>query len=398
MEWLGSSDLSDPDIVWHGRFDVENRASWIRRLTTYGSSHSNDEKKPLSVDWDGPSDPTNPKNWSNARRWSQICILGLIVLQTPLASSIFSPALDQIMSDFNIKSPVLVDLSLSAYVLGFAIGPLVVAPLSEVYGRLYIYHTCNILFVINNVACATSPTIWVLVLFRFLSGCAGSCPLTLGGGTIADVMEPEKRGRAMSVVAFGSVGGPILGPVFGGIIAERVGWRWVFGMLVCFGALTTATALVFMRETYAPRILELKAKRKARLTGDPGTVCTSLSNATLSERLRRAATRPLRLLLLSPIVLTLSLLSAITYGLQILLYISLPSVYKSRYGFTTTQSGLAFLGIGTGMVIGLLAFGIISDKVLVILAKQNGGEKKPEYRLPVMLWGSLLLPDRKSVV
>jgi len=147
-----------------------------------------------------------------------------------------------------------------------------------------------------------------------------------------------------------------------------------------------------MRETYAPRILELKAKRKARLTGDPGTVCTSLSNATLSERLWRAATRPLRLLLLSPIVLTLSLLSALTYGLQILLYISLPSVYKSRYGFTTTQSGLAFLGIGTGMVIGLLAFGIISDKVLVILAKRNGGEKKPEYRLPVMLWGSLLLP------
>lgn len=138
------------------------------------------------------------------------------------------------MSDFNTKSPVLVDLSLSAYVLGFAIGPLIVAPLSEVYGRLYIYHICNILFVINNVACAISPTIWALILFRFLSGCAGSCPLTLGSGTIADVMEPEKRGRAMSVVAFGSVGGPILGPVFGGIIAERVGWRWVFGMLVCF--------------------------------------------------------------------------------------------------------------------------------------------------------------------
>ena len=82
IEWLGSSDLSDPDNVWYGRFDVENRASWIRRFTIYGSSHSNDEKKPLSVGWDGPSDPTNPKNWSNARRWSQICILGLIVLQT----------------------------------------------------------------------------------------------------------------------------------------------------------------------------------------------------------------------------------------------------------------------------------------------------------------------------
>ena len=66
---------------------------------------------------------------------------------------------------------------------------MIVAPMSEMYGRSLLYHICNLLFVIFNIACAVSTSFGMLVAFRFLAGCAGAAPLTLGGGTIADMCK-----------------------------------------------------------------------------------------------------------------------------------------------------------------------------------------------------------------
>lgn len=97
---------------------------------------------------------------------------------------------------------------MSVYILGFAAGPLVIAPLSEMFGRVPIYNICNVLFVVFTVACAVAPSMSSLIAFRFLAGCFGIAPITNGGGTIADIMPPEKRGSAMSIWAIG----PLLGP------------------------------------------------------------------------------------------------------------------------------------------------------------------------------------------
>ena len=76
-------------------------------------------------------------------------------------------------------------------------GPLVSAPLSELYGRLIVYHVCNVLFVIFSIACALSTSMDMLIVFRFFAGAVGVTPVTIGGGTIADIMRPEARGGAM---------------------------------------------------------------------------------------------------------------------------------------------------------------------------------------------------------
>jgi MFS family permease len=80
---------------------------------------------------------------------------------------------------------------------------LVIAPLSEMYGRLPLYHTCNVLFIVFNIGCALSQNMGMLIAFRFLAGSVGAAPLTLGGGTIADIMPREKRATAMSVWVMG---------------------------------------------------------------------------------------------------------------------------------------------------------------------------------------------------
>lgn len=120
---------------------------------------------------------------------------------------------------------------MSVYLIGFCAGPLLVAPLSELYGRLYISHVSNVLFLIFAVACALSTDLNMLIVFRLFLGLSGCTPLTVGGGTIADTIPQDKRGMALSIWALGPLMGPALGPIIGGFLSQAMGWRWVFWLL-----------------------------------------------------------------------------------------------------------------------------------------------------------------------
>jgi len=178
--------------------------------------------------WDGQDDPQNPMNYST---WLKAVTIGLvsgICFVTPLASSMFAPGVPQLMEEFKSDNIELASFVVSVYILGFAVGPLFLAPLSEIYGRLPIYHLCNFGFLAFTIACALSTNLNMLIGFRFMGGLFGSAPLTNGGGSIADIMVQEKRGMAMSLFAMGPMFGPVIGPIAGGFLAQAKGWRWVF--------------------------------------------------------------------------------------------------------------------------------------------------------------------------
>lgn len=143
----------------------------------------------------------------------------------------FAPGVPDVMKEFNSNNEQLASFVVSIYILGYAFGPLAVAPLSELYGRLPIYHVCNILFVVFTIACALSTNLSMLIGFRFLEGLFGSCPLTIGGGTIADMIVQEKRGGVIAIWALGPLMGPVVGPVTGGYLSQAKGWRWVFWVI-----------------------------------------------------------------------------------------------------------------------------------------------------------------------
>lgn len=140
----------------------------------------------------------------------------------------FAPGVPEVMSDFRSSSDVLASFVVSVFVLGFAFGPLIIAPLSEYGGRVVVYNTCNILFLIFTILNAVAKNMAMLIVFRFLAGFAGVAAITCGSGTIADLMPAQKRGTAMSLWSLGPLFGPIIGPVAGGFLVETKGWRWVF--------------------------------------------------------------------------------------------------------------------------------------------------------------------------
>jgi MFS family permease len=114
----------------------------------------------------------------------------------------FAPAVPQAMQEFRSTNVDLASSVVSVYILGYAFGPLFIAPMSELYGRLPVYHINAALFLVFNVACAKSTGLPMLIIFRFLAGVAGSCPITVGSGTIADCFRQEERGKVMSVWTF----------------------------------------------------------------------------------------------------------------------------------------------------------------------------------------------------
>ncbi|KAH5043841.1 hypothetical protein HBI75_030620 [Parastagonospora nodorum] len=347
---------------------------------------------PNIVDWDGPSDPMNPQNWPMPKKWSIIASLGACTLITPLASSFFAPGVPQVLREFHETSNVIAAFVVSVYLLGFAIGPLFIAPLSELYGRIYLYHVCNLLFVIFNVACALSKSMGMLIAFRLLAGCAGSAPLTIGGGTIADMFPPEQRAGAMAIWSLGPLLGPVIGPVCGGFLVENMSWRWVFWILAIFGGVFGLILLLVGSESYGPTLLERKAAALRKSTGNPDIRSKLAKNIPPREVFVRAISRPMKMLFMSPIVGLMSLYIAINYGILYLFFTTITFVFEQKYHFSSGAVGLSYIGSGVGMLVGMGVLGVMSDKV--IKKQQAKGNVKPEHRLPLMLTvpGAVALP------
>ena len=122
-----------------------------------------------------------------------------------MASTVFAPSVPLLMDELGSRNLELASFVVSVYIIGFCIGPLVLAPLSELYGRAILIHSSNILFVIFSIACAVSINLPMFVVFRLLMGIAGSPPLTIGGGVIADLIPAVSRGKALSIWGMGPI-------------------------------------------------------------------------------------------------------------------------------------------------------------------------------------------------
>ncbi|KAI1864240.1 hypothetical protein JX265_008611 [Neoarthrinium moseri] len=341
---------------------------------------STNETDPNVVGWDGPLDPQNPMNWPDSKKWLNISLLSLLTIVTPLGSSMFAPGIPSIMVEFHSTSSITATFLVSIYILGFAFGPLIVAPLSEIYGRRPLYIIGNILFAVFTVGTALSKSIGMLLAFRLLMGLSGSVPITIGSGSIADIMPVEKRGRAMSAWALGPLLGPIIGPVAGGYLIRAAGWRWVYWLILILSGIFIPVSVMFLQETFAPALLEQKTRRLRKKTGNLELRSKASGRAGPKEQFRLALVRPLKLLLVTPIVTLNALYVAITYGILYLLITTFSFVYKNEYGFDEGSTGLTFIPSGLGMMIGVVAFGQLTD-MMVKQNKAKGVAHKPEVRL-----------------
>ncbi|KAK1524631.1 hypothetical protein CPAR01_13579 [Colletotrichum paranaense] len=330
---------------------------------------------PVVVDWEGDDDAEKPTNWSVSKKWINVLLISTLTLISPFGSSMFAPSTSETMTEFHSTNVNLESFSVSIFVLGYAFGPLIHGPLSELYGRLILYHINSLLFILANVACALSISLPMLIVFRLITGLVGSCPLAIGPASVSDLFIQEERGKGLAVWNLPVLLGPAIGPLVGSYLS--------------MGAIYIAT-LLLLRETHSPTLLGRKARRLRKKYGNPEISSVLVSKKPPRATFLNAIIRPTRLLVYSPIVLTLSICAAVNYGFIYIIFTTMTSTFMSRYGLSKGDVGLTYLGFGIGNIVGNVTIGALSDKLVKAIAGK--GEMKPEYRLPPLIPGSLLVP------
>jgi len=147
-----------------------------------------------------------------------------------------------------------------------------------------------------------------------------------------------------------------------------------------------------MSESYAYVILKWKTQRLRKETGNRDLRSALDTGRTATQLFAFSIIRPLKMLLLSPIVFLLSLYAATVYGYLYICFTTFPRVFESQYRFPSSSAGLAYLGIGIGSLVGVVLCGALSDRLVRYLVERSGGVPKPEYRLPLLGIGALSVP------
>ncbi|KAL6151024.1 hypothetical protein ACJQWK_10718 [Exserohilum turcicum] len=212
-------------------------------------------------------------------------------------------------------------------------------------------------------------------------------------GLLSDCFLPEQRGKAISIYSLGPLLGPAIGPMLGGFVSQNTTWRWCFYSTTIFTAFVQGLGVFFLQETYEPLLLDRKRDRLCKETGNQALYTAFDNNdRRLSTKIKTAMKRPFKLLGTQPIVQVLSVYAAYLYGTMYLMISTFPILWVDRYGMSTNIGSLNFLSIGIGFFLGTQITAPINDALYRRFKARNNGVGKPEFRIPLMIPSSILIP------
>jgi len=292
------------------------------------------------------------------------------------------------MLEFNISREIAL-LPLSLYTLGFTAGPVISAPLSELYGRRIIYLVSMVLLLTFTAIAGASNSIAMLTIFRFLAGLGGSGALAVGAGTISDLWDMQSEGgKASLFYVMAPFLGPALGPLIGAYMIDQYhnDWRYAIWVIMMIAA-PIAVMACFMQETSGSRILYLRSKH-AGLT----TAHVKGDTLLLLRKLQTSFFRPVHMMFAEPLVALLSIYTGFAFAMMFSFFGSYNYVFISVYHFNQKEVGLTFLGILVGFFLAIFTFGIFDATLYQKAVVKAKGRPAPEHRLYAAMLGSVMLP------
>jgi MFS family permease len=222
------------------------------------------ELNSIHITWDGDDDPGNPRNWPRSIRLRLSGILSILVALPIVHTTMLAPAGLAIRDALHLKDTESMQWVVSFANLAGGIGPLFIAPQSEVYGRRYMVHGCTFLFLAFNTGSGFAHTQWQLGTCRSLAAFFGCALKPIASGVLADCFKKTEMGIATAMFAAVPLILPSLGPVGGGYVVEHAGWKWICYGLSILGIIAQVVAYWFVPETFPPIILHKKVSNNPR--------------------------------------------------------------------------------------------------------------------------------------
>lgn len=328
-----------------------------------------------------PSSTTNPMEWSKKRKWTMVVVVSLFCFVPSLSSTILAPALPQVKRVLQVSSSIELQAIFSIFSLGYAVGPLLLAPLSDVHGRVRVLQLSNVVFLATNASCIAASTGTVMIVLRLLAGVGASAPLALGGGMIGETFYPEERGAAVAVYALAPIAGPTLGPILGAFLTEHCPLAYQFAVTSAASLFAALLGLLLLNETN-PRVLEA---RKARGASRHAPQASPWKSVLVALR------RPPRLLLTQPMAMLLCIYQSFLWGLLYLIFSVFIVNYTIVYLEPLDIASLHYLALFIGSLLGTQITALSANPVYRRLKARNRDVGKPEFRLPLLAAGTILL-------
>ncbi|KAI1105777.1 MFS general substrate transporter [Jackrogersella minutella] len=349
--------------------DIEKSLARTEAVELVLDSSKNDEVDPYLVTWNGNDDPEHPYNWPLMRKWAITILLSNGGLVTLMSGVMLALALQSISADLNPGEEE-TQIFLSIFVLAFAFGPMVLSPLAEVFGRRPVWILFSCFYILWNTVAGFSRTPGLMIASRVLSGIGASAEFTISNPVLSDS----------------------IGPIIGGAVSQSIGWRWTFWILSLYDGLFVIIALFIFQETYEVITFDRRAARLRKSTGIPYYTQSRAVSETLAKRLSHSMTRPVRLLLTQPVIQVVAIFLAYNFGILYLVLSTFANFWIDRYGQTETQSGLNYIALVIGYTIASQVGSRVMDRLWAYLKAKAGNNTAPEYRIPLMISGAILIP------
>jgi DHA1 family bicyclomycin/chloramphenicol resistance-like MFS transporter len=177
-------------------------------------------------------------------------LLAALTAVGPLSTDMYLPSLPDIAYEFHASTPQ-VQLTLSAFLIGFAVGQIVYGPVSDRYGRKPVLLAAVGLFCAASLACALSTSIEMLIAARAAQALGGSGAVVLTRAIVRDLYSGVRAGRELSLIGSVMALAPVLAPIGGGALQTVFGWQAIFVVLVAAGAIAMTIAGTLLPETLA---------------------------------------------------------------------------------------------------------------------------------------------------
>lgn len=336
----------------------------------------------------GPDDPELAVNMPEKKKYLFIGILSFTIMIAAWGSAIGAPATPVLMKLYHIGLPVST-LTVSLYVLGFAVGPIIWGPLGGTYGRKMPLLVASFGMMLFFFAAATSKDFQTLVLSRFFQGFFGAGSLTIGPAIAGDIATSQTRGTFLTFVSFCVVAGPMIAPIVGGYIVQSfLGWRWTQYITGIMAALDCILIIFLIPESFTTTLLQRRASKLREETGNwairaPG----ELAGWSTKEFIEGVIIGPVKMLISEPILGLLTFYHGFIYGILYLCLEAVPLVYEG-FHFKGAIVYLPYIAVMTGAII------VCSLNILLFepwYSRQLAARKMsiiPENRLPLMIVSS----------
>ncbi|PIC73614.1 multidrug effflux MFS transporter [Sporosarcina sp. P17b] len=265
-----------------------------------------------------------------------VILLGSLSAFGPLSMDMYLPGLPIVAEDLN-ASTSLVQLSLTACLLGLGVGQLIFGPLSDIYGRRKPLVITLSVYAIASVLCAFSPNIWIFVALRFVQGLTGAAGIVIARACARDLYVGSELTKFMAMLSIVSGSAPILSPIIGGVVLNYASWPTVFLLLGVIGLLMFLSTAFFLPDT-----LPVEARSESGMLAVIKTFSGLLRDKWFLS-----------------IALTQGLIMSSLFA-----YIAgSPFVLQNIYGITAQQFSLFFAMNGIGIITAAQVTGRLSGRI-----------------------------------